>query len=95
MKTLLSTLALLLVVSFSTLAGPSGPQKDDDTTAEPTITFTQQVYDLDGNLQAQTQQVAQLPEKVDYLFSYAGVDYYILDEVPAYDNTLREVTLEP
>ena len=97
MKTLktLFLLALTFTTAVSSSAHATGdknqPEKKD-TTAAP-APHTMQVYNLAGTLLQETRDTTELMPETLFLFSYEDVDYYMLDEKPAYEGTLKPVNL--
>ncbi|SDK43759.1 hypothetical protein SAMN05421823_102732 [Catalinimonas alkaloidigena] len=100
MKTLKTLLALTLVLAtaaksetFAATDDNGKHKKKDKTETTTAAVHTLQVYNLSGKLMQETQSTTDLMPETLFLFSYAGVDYYILDEKPAYDNSLKPVNL--
>ncbi|SDL08479.1 hypothetical protein SAMN05421823_104333 [Catalinimonas alkaloidigena] len=96
MKTRIFTFALALSLigiqtSHATSVDPEKKKKDTTATAatEQAQPSTIKVYDLAGDLQFEGTELVNLPEKSEFLFSYEGVSYYILDEVYQAPNAVQ------
>ena len=90
MKTIFKTFALLTLL-FSGFAASAGDAPEE---AKKEKAATTRVYDLAGTLQAELKETSDRPENSEFLFSYEGVDYYMVFEKSTYNGTLKEVHLD-